>query len=110
MYNTELIIHIAYLITFIALAIRDVLFLRIILSLANILQIVYQFGYNDKPEIALWNSLFLIINMIQVAKILKERSPVKIPDEIEDIYRTKFSNMTQREFLYFWNTGVQKRS
>ena len=108
MYDTELIIHIAYLTTFIALAIRDVLFLRIILSFANILQIVYQYGYNNNPDIAIWNGLFLIINAIQVVKLIRERSPIKLPDEINDIYKNKFSDMTQREFLYFWNLGSQK--
>ena len=108
MIETWMIIHLAYLITFIALAIRDVLFLRIILSLANILQVVYQYGYNDNPDIAFWNALFLMVNTIQVFKLIRERSPVKIPDEIKDIYKSKFSDMTQREFLYFWNLGQQK--
>lgn len=103
-----MIIHLAYLITFVALAIRDVLFLRIVLSFANVLQVVYQYGFNNQPDIAFWNGLFLMINTIQVFKLIRERSPVKIPDEIEDIYRTKFSDMTQREFLYFWNLGKQK--
>ena len=39
---------------------------------------------------------------------MKERAPVKIPDDIEDIYRTKFSDMTHREFLYFWSLGKQR--
>ena len=108
MFENWMIIHLAYLITFVALAIRDVLFLRIVLSFANVLQVVYQFGFNNQPDIALWNGLFLMINTIQVFKLIRERSPVKIPDEIEDIYRTKFSDMTQREFLYFWNLGQQK--
>jgi hypothetical protein len=97
-----------HLITFVALAIRDVLFLRIILSFANILQVVYQYGFNNNPDIAFWNALFLMINTIQVFKLVRERSPVKIPDQIDDIYKSKFSDMTQREFLYFWNLGQQK--
>jgi len=105
MFEPSMIIHFAYFTTFVALAIRDVLFLRVVLSFANILQVVYQYGFNDNPDIAIWNALFLMINTIQVFKLLRERSPVKIPDDIEDIYRSKFSDMTQREFLYFWNLG-----
>ena len=108
MNNYEIIIHLAYLITFIALSIRDVLFLRIVLSLACCLQVVYQYGFNNNPDIAFWNASFLAINLFQVVKIIKERSPVKIPDDIVDIYRTKFSDMTHREFLYFWSLGKQK--
>lgn len=108
MLDSWIVIHLAYLITFVALAIRDVLFLRIVLSFANVLQVVYQYGFNDSPDIAVWNALFLIINIIQVVKLMKERAPVKIPDDIEDIYRTKFSDMTHREFLYFWSLGKQR--
>ena len=108
MNNYEIIIHLAYLITFIALSIRDVLFLRIVLSVACCLQVVYQYGFNNNPDIAFWNASFLAINLFQVVKIIKERSPVKIPDDIVDIYRTKFSDMTHREFLYFWSLGKHK--
>ena len=108
MLDSWIVIHLAYLITFVALAIRDVLFLRIVLSFANVLQVVYQYGFNDSPDIAVWNALFLIINIIQVVKLMKERAPIKIPDDIEDIYRTKFSDMTHREFLYFWSLGKQR--
>ena len=108
MNNYEIIIHLAYLITFIALSIRDVLFLRIVLSVACCLQVVYQYGFNNNPDIAFWNASFLAINLFQVVKIIKERSPVKIPDDIVDIYRTKFSDMTHREILYLWSLGKQK--
>ena len=106
-FSPEMIAHAAYFITFVALAIKEVLFLRIILSCANTLQVVYQLFYNNNPDIAFWNFIFLLVNTIQVIKLIRERSPVKIPDEIEDIFRTKFSNMTHREFLYFWSLGRQ---
>ncbi len=108
MNNYDIIIHLAYLITFVALSIKDVLFLRIVLSVACFLQVIYQLGFNNNPDIAVWNTLFLITNLIQVVKLIKERAPVKIPDDIADIYRTKFSDMTHREFLYFWSLGKQK--
>ena len=108
MNNYDIIIHLAYLITFVALSIKDVLFLRIVLSIACFLQVIYQLGFNNNPDIAVWNTLFLITNLIQVVKLIKDRAPVKIPDDIVDIYRTKFSHMTHREFLYFWSLGKQK--
>ena len=108
MNNYDIIIHLAYLITFVALSIKDVLFLRIVLSVACFLQVIYQLGFNNNPDIAVWNTLFLITNLIQVVKLIKDRAPIKIPDDIVDIYRTKFSHMTHREFLYFWSLGKQK--
>ena len=101
MFEHWMIIHLAYLITFVALAIRDVLFLRIILSFANILQVVYQYGFNNNPDIAFWNALFLMINTIQVFKLVRERSPVKIPDQIDDIYKSKFSYSVTEQLSSF---------
>ena len=68
---------------------------------------MYAPGREEDIYIALWNALFLTINIIQVIKTIRERSPIKIPDDIEDIYRTKFSDMTPREFIYFWSLGKQ---
>ena len=82
--------------------------LKCLISAKNSLQVVYQLFYNNNPDIAFWNFIFLLVNTIQVVKLIRERSPVKIPHEIEDIFRTKFSNMTHREFLYFWSLGKQK--
>ena len=107
MIESWMIIHIAKLITFVSLAIKDVLFLRIVVTFAIIIEVFYQLNYGN-PQIAFWNCLFLMINTVQVFKLIRERSPIKIPDDIEDIYKSKFSDMTQREFVYFWNLGSQK--
>ncbi len=107
MVESWLIIHFAKLITFVSLAIKDVLFLRIVVTFAIIIEVFYQLNYGN-PQIAFWNCMFLMVNTVQVFKLIRERSPIKIPDEIEDIYRSKFSDMTQREFIYFWNLGAQK--
>ena len=108
MFESWMIIHIAKLITFVSLAIRDVLFLRIVVTFAIIVEVFYQLQIANKPDIAFWNCLFLMINTVQVFKLIRERSPIKIPDDIEDIYKSKFSDMTQREFIYFWNLGSQR--
>ena len=75
-----MIIHIAKFITFISLAIKDVLFLRIVVTFAIIIEVFYQLQIANKPDIAFWNCLFLMINSIQVVKLIRERSPIKIPD------------------------------
>ena len=41
-------------------------------------------------------------------KILLERRPKIIPDEIRDLYNGIFKNLTTSEFLYFWNMGTIK--
>ena len=57
-----LVINLAYFITFIALAVRDVLLLRCVLISANTLQVFYQFGFNaNANNVGSWNALFLAI-------------------------------------------------
>ena len=49
----------------------------------------------------------MAINVFQVVKLLRERRPVVLPDVIADLHTGIFSDMTQREFLYFWQLGKQ---
>tara|TARA_B100000945_G_scaffold285883_1_gene256473 strand:- start:132 stop:602 length:471 start_codon:yes stop_codon:yes gene_type:complete len=43
-----------------------------------------------------------------IIKIFLERRPQLIPEEIRDLYDDIFSQLTSREFLYFWNMGTIK--
>ena len=47
----------------------------------------------------------LFINVFQVIRLLIERRPVPIAKELRDIYRSVFSDLNTREFLYFWSMG-----
>ena len=60
-------------------------------------------GYAEIFLIA--NSIFFIINTFQVIRLLLERRPISLPDNLREIYTNLFSVMSRREFLYFWNTG-----
>jgi hypothetical protein len=57
-----------------------------------------------------WNSIFFILNGIQIIRLVRERKPVEIPHDIRDIYENVFTNMSSREFLYFWSTGEHSSS
>ena len=90
----------------IALTIRNILFLRVILISAQGLFI----GYNlvtGNYIVLMWNCLFLAINLYQVIDLLRKRRPVTIPGNIEDLYEGTFSEMSKREFLYFWQIGKE---
>ncbi len=54
-----------------------------------------------------WNTGFIIVNLVQVIRILRMRKPISLSVEMEDIYVQAFSPMTRREFLYFWRMGRQ---
>ena len=96
--------HLGYLFTFLALSIKDVLWLRIILALAKLLLGIYQLLENQL-EIVFWNAIFTMVNVYHIIRIINDRKIICIPKEIKDIYDDIFNNFTTKEFLYFWNLG-----
>lgn len=99
------ILNLGYALTFIALAIREVLWLRITLTAAQISLFTYHYFYANNTSAAFWTAIFVVVNTFNIIKILLDRRPKLIPDEIRDIYEGIFNNLTTREFLYFWNMG-----
>ena len=61
--------HLGYIFTFLALTIKDVLWLRIILAIAQILLGIYQF-FVGRMDIVIWNGIFTIVNISSSEKNL----------------------------------------
>jgi len=100
--------HVGYIFTFLAISIRDVLWLRCVLAVAQTLLFIYAISYpplNPRYDVAIWNSIFFIVNLYYVISIYKERQPLPIPNSISDIYLNIFSQFSSREFIRFWNLG-----
>ena len=101
--------HLGYLFTFLALSIKDVLWLRIMLALAQVLLGVYQLSENQL-EIVFWNAIFTIVNIYHIIRIINDRKIIYIPKEIKDIYENIFNDFTTKAFMNFWNLGTYKIS
>jgi hypothetical protein len=99
-----IIFNLSYVLVAIAYIVRDILYLRFIIIFAEALSITYGLTIGNMT-IAGWNSLFIAINIIWVARLIKERKPVAIPDYLDFFYKNIFTNLTGREFLYFWHMG-----
>ena len=106
----EIIIqHLGFIFTFLALSVRDMLRLRIILAIAQILAGVYQVMIG-RYDVVVWNAVFTIVNIYHIVRIINERRIVFIPEEIKDIYENIFGDFTTKEFMNFWNLGNYKNS
>ena len=106
----EIIIqHLGFIFTFLALSVRDMLRLRIILAIAQILAGVYQVMIG-RYDVVIWNGVFTVVNIYHIVRIINERKIVFIPDEIKDIYENIFGDFTTKEFMNFWNLGNYKNS
>jgi CRP-like cAMP-binding protein len=93
---------------FLALAAKDILFLRSILILGQLSLV--SFGYfSGNLYVSFWNVLFFGINSFQIARLLRERRKIELPAELADLYELVFTSMSTREFLMFWNMGRTER-
>jgi len=108
MNESLIILNIGYALTFIALAIREVLWLRTTLTAAQINLFIYHYFYAENNSAAFWTAVFVFVNSYNIIKIILERRSKIIPDEIRDLYEGIFKSLTTSEFLYFWNMGTIK--
>ncbi len=99
--------NIAYVLNLIGLAVKNILILRILLISGQII-LIYTGYVRGNWIVMFWNTIFLIINLLRTIMLLIEMRPVKVPEELDDIYRENFIYMTEREFLRFWKTGEKK--
>ena len=108
MEQATVLLNLGYLLTFIALAIKEILWLRTTLTAAQISLFLYHFIYSGTKSAAFWTAIFVVVNVYMIIKIYLERRPQLIPDEIRDLYEDIFDQLSSREFLYFWNMGTIK--
>jgi CRP-like cAMP-binding protein len=101
---TTLLLNIAYLLTFVAFLVRDIFWLRILLVSSQISFIVYAL-LSGNISMTAWNIGFVLVNFVQVVRLLRMKRPISLSPRLEDIYSRAFSPMIRREFLYFWQTG-----
>ncbi len=92
----------------VALLVHDIFWLRVIMLAAQGSMIAYGMFIGNNI-IVIWNGLFVSINLIQSVRLILERRPVSVDEEIQDIYENIFYDMTEKEFNYFWKRGTETR-
>ena len=97
-------VNLSYFLTLIALTIREIFWLRIILTLAQFGHLTHAYINIDYSK-GIWTLIFVIINIIQIILIYLDRRKLAIPDEIQDLYNNIFHTKSNREFLHFWDQG-----
>ena len=100
------LVHLGYLLQLFALLARDVLWLRGILVVAQSVLAVYAWlrGPEYLPYV-LWNALFVLINVYWVARLLRERAAVKLPEALRPTWEKHFAALAPPEFLRLWRDG-----
>lgn len=98
------LVHLGYALMLVALLARDVLWLRAILVAAQSTLAAYAW-FTDRPSMAAWNALFVLINFLWVLRILHERRAVELPPALRELHRAYFAAFSAPEFLRFWTSG-----
>jgi CRP-like cAMP-binding protein len=101
------LVHIGYSLMLLALLARDVLWLRLLLVVAQVNLSTYSY-VRGIDSIAAWNAAFVLINSVWVIRILRERRAVRLPEELAAIHQLHFAALSAPEFLRLWNLGERR--
>ena len=104
----DIIQHVGYLILFIALAIKDIFWLRIVFVIAQLCLFAYMFIIT-RYDIAFWHFAFTVINVVYIVSLINETKKIFLPKELLDIYHNVFNDFTAKEFLFLWSLGTKAK-
>lgn len=99
--------HLASVLTMLAYLLKDILWLRLLTILSCFAGIAFNFIVPATPlwTVIYWNILFALINIVQVAIIIKDRSGVHFTDEEKELHETLFKNFAPFEFMKLMRVG-----
>jgi CRP-like cAMP-binding protein len=98
------LVHIGYLLMLAGLLARDILVLRSLLLVAQIILAAYAMSI-PVPAITAWNIVFASINVVWIGLIVRERRATYVPVELQSIHQRHFAAMSPAEFLRWWRLG-----
>jgi hypothetical protein len=93
--------HVASILTMVAYLLRDMLWLRFLTILSCFAGITFNYFVPATPlwTVIGWNTLFAIINIVQIAIIIKERSGIHFTEEEKELHDTLFKRFAPFEFM-----------
>jgi hypothetical protein len=100
----------AYAITAAALLVRDILWLRVLGTVANIGFVLSDVVTPGGPTyiFLFWSALFLSINLFQIGSLVLERRDINLSDEDQDVHTSVFPNITVGEFRILLKAGCRR--
>jgi Popeye-like protein len=99
--------HLASVLTMVAYLLKDILWLRLLTILSCFAGIAFNYFVPSAPlwTVIYWNVLFAVINIVQVAIIVKERADVHFSEEEKELHETLFKNFAPFEFMKLMRVG-----
>lgn len=81
--------------------VRDILWLRALSISASLASISYSYYAPARPLwiVIGWNIVFIMLNLVQISVLFRERRGVSFTDGERELYETSFSRFTPVEFM-----------
>jgi len=100
----------AYAVTAAALVVRDILWLRLLGTIASIGFILANVISPGGPTYVFlaWSSMFLAINVFQISSLIVERRNIQLDEEDQDLHSFVFPNLSVGEFRLLMKAGRRR--
>ncbi len=91
----------AAVLTMAAYLLKDILWLRMLTILSCFAGIAFNYFVPATPlwSVIYWNMLFAVINIVQIAIIIRERTGINFTEEEKELHDTLFKNFAPFEFM-----------
>lgn len=102
--------NLAFALIALSYLVRDIFWLRSISIVSSFAGIAYSYAALSEPLWIniIWNTVFIIVNVIWIIVILKERRSVSFSDEEKELYNTVFRTFSPVEFMKLLRIGEWK--
>lgn len=99
--------HAASILTMAAYLLKDMLWLRFLAILSCFAGIAFNYLVPATPlwTVIYWNLLFILINVVQIGIIIKERTGIHFTEEEKELHDTLFKNFAPFEFMKLMRVG-----
>lgn len=100
------LIHLGNVLVLASFLVRDILWLRLLSILAGLSFVgFFTFGPSPAREPVAWNVVFIALNVVQIAMLLRERRPVVLTDDEEKLHRVVFRGLARRACRRLFRAG-----
>jgi len=99
--------HIANVLTLAAYVVKDILWLRLLACISSLLYLAGALLRPGTPwEAVAWQSVFVVINVVQIKLLYLERRPVRLKEDEERLYQLVFRALKPRAFVRLLALGT----
>ena len=104
--------HLSFFASATSFLMKDIIFLRILAIVSSVLGIIYNYWVTTEPLwlVIFWLSLFLIINLLQIARLIRDNTGISLSDEEQFIHEILFSSFSTFEFKKLVHAAEWKES